>query len=86
MAPYSYRPMTGRQVSEAFTHLDITAKQFAKMAGFNYGRVRRALMGEEPLPHAATVILALLAQPGSMRVLEELTENYVVKNVVEKDV
>lgn len=85
MAPYTYRDLTGEQLSEGLKAIGMSAKQFAIHAGYNYGRVRRTIEGKDTLPHHATVILGLLTLPGAVDVLYGISEHYVSSNIPKDD-
>lgn len=72
MTRINYRRLTGEQISHALADLQISPSRFAKIAGINDARLRRALASEPDfeLPHTAALVLVLLHLPNAMSLVD----------------
>lgn len=70
---YSYDRMDKRALRAALEQLDLGDRQFAKIYGVPWERVDRWLKGQDDIPHAVAVMLALLTLPGAIDLAERYT-------------
>lgn len=74
---YEYERMTAEQFRQALEQVGLSEGRFARLFGTIPKRVRSWAAGEEDIPHAALVMLALMTMPGAVDMAERVTDSVI---------
>ena len=81
---HGYKRLGGAQFAVSLKELSISPANFAAYFGTSQRRVLQWIDGEEDIPHAAHVLLTVLAVPGMKTLIQQFTDSSMVEREEEK--